>query len=490
MNKKPERARYYLLRHMVIVLLLTAAATSLSFIISYLGFTEVNIVIVYIISVLLAAHFTGGYLFGIVASVMSTLAFNFFFTEPIYTLTVYDKSYIFTFLTMLVAAIFTSTLTSKLIYARERAKQQKKQAHILYQVTSSLAKTGGSRDVILESMSCLSKLFDCTVFCLIQPETGDKSEKLSLFKQETKIVSTEISKTQAKQLTEHCYSKMVEVRDKKVCTFCLPTDLAESSLEVSYLLDSVFVQIIVALEREYLAEEKENAKIEAEQERFKSNLLRAVSHDLRTPLSSIAGAAEMLLHELKLPEEIKVARGIYEDTVWLTRLVENILNLTRIQEKNLKINTCPEAVEEIVAEAIRRVQKLIPSMKIAVTMPEELIFVPMDSKLIIQVLINLLENAAKHSAPEGLIELTLLPAENKVWFTVTDRGPGIAPADLEKIFEIFYTAEHNRADAKRGIGLGLAISKAIVEMHGGEIYACNNELGGATLSFYLKRREE
>ncbi len=469
------------------VLLLTLLATFLSFLIRHLGFTEANIIIVYILSVLLASRYTRGFIYGIFSSFIATLSFNFFFTEPMHTFTVYDKSYIFTFIIMLLAAIFSSTLTSKLISAKEKANAQEKQAQTLYEITSSLAKTRSIKEVISDSMQCLSNLFGCDVICVITDEGSRKLETKALQKDTGNTQNGELDKDQLNEFIAQYYSVPIQVQDKKVCIICLPQEVADINQENEYLLDSVFMQITIAIEREYLNKEKETAKIETEQERFKSNLLRAVSHDLRTPLSVITGASEILLHRLDDPEDVNVAQGIYEDSIWLTRFVENILSLTRIQEGRLNVVTQLEAVEEVIAEAIRQVQKHAPNHNISVIIPDEVVFVNMDSKLIVQTLINLLDNAIKHTSPEGDINITVTLDSSKVWFEVSDNGTGIEESSLDRIFDIFYLTDNHRTDAKRGMGLGLAICKAIVNMHGGEIYAENNTTGGASFYFFLKR---
>ncbi len=471
----------------VIVLFLTLLATMLSFLIKNLGFTEANIVIIYILSVLLASRYTRGFIYGIFSSFAATLSFNFFFTEPVHTFTVYDISYVFTFIVMLLAAIFSSTITSNLINAKEKASAQEKQAKTLYEITSSLAKTSGLKEVISKSMHCLSNLFNCDVVCVITEKNVDKLEKITLMKSVDDVIVDEIDKNQLNKFIAQYYSVPIQVQNKNVCIICLPKGLADISQESKILLDSLFMQITIAVEREYLSKEKEAAKIETEQERFKSNLLRAVSHDLRTPLSVITGASEMLLHRLDERENVNIAQGIYEDSIWLTRFVENILNLTRIQEGRLKVVTQLEAVEEVIAESIRHVEKHSPDHNISVVVPDEVIFVNMDSKLIVQTLINLLDNAVKHTDPEDDINVSVTLDNDKVWFEVSDSGAGIQESNIDRIFDTFYLSDNHRTDAKRGMGLGLAICKAIVSMHGGEIYAENNCTGGASFYFYLKR---
>ncbi|MDW7729572.1 MAG: DUF4118 domain-containing protein [Bacillota bacterium] len=477
----------YICRQIVVVILLTLLATLLSFLIKHLGFNEVNIVIVYILSVLLASRYTRGFIYGIFTSFIATLSFNFFFTEPVYTFTVYDKSYIFTFMIMLLASLFSSTLTSNLINAKERANAQEKQAQTLYGITSALAKTRGIKEVIAVSMKSLSSLFESEVICVMTDGERKKLDTIKLPDSEGDLIYGELEHEQLDTFIAPYYSTPIIIQDNCVCIFCLRSELADISQESRYLLESIYMQINIAMEREYLAREKETAKIETIQERFKNNLLRAISHDLRTPLAVITGASEMLLHSLDKPEDINVAAEIYEDSVWLTRLVENILSLTRIQEGRLNIVTQLEAVEEIIAESIRRVQKYSPNHKISVTIPDDVIFVYMDSKLIVQVLINLLDNAVKHTGLENEINVNVTLNSDKVWFEVSDNGTGIDENDLKKLFDMFYLADDQRTDAKRGIGLGLAICKAIVNMHGGEIYAENNNTGGATFRFFLNR---
>ena len=239
------------------------------------------------------------------------------------------------------------------------------------------------------------------------------------------------------------------------------------------------------MEREFLADEKKQIEAQAERERFKSNLLRAISHDLRTPLAGISGAAEILQYNLTNSEDKKLARGIYDDATWLTHMVENILSLTKIEEGKIIRDIQPEAVEEVVSEAVRRASKYSNNRKITVKIPDEVIFVPMDAKLIMQVLINLIDNAVKHSPTDSIIHVKIDCEKNKVWFRVIDHGTGIPPEDLPRIFDLFYRANHMLADSKRGMGLGLTICKSIIDAHGGSIFAENNPEGGATFRFWL-----
>lgn len=480
-----EKLNKTIVTNLAITLLLNILATLLSMVIQHFGFKEVNFVVIYILSVLLTSRYTKGYAYGIVASVISMLSFNFFFTEPLYTFTVDDTTYIFTFMVILIAAILTSALTSKLIYSKELANEREKQSQILYQITSSLAKTGGVTDVAAVSVQCLINLLDCDVIFITIDQKDNKIQKIAPPISGYGITMKNISSEDIKTITANHYTFPINVREKCVGYICLPKELKDMNEENRFLLDSVIMQITIAIQREILTAEKETAKAETERERFKSNLLRAISHDLRTPLTGITGAAEMLLQNLEDGENIKLVQGIFEDSGWLIRLVENILSLTRIEEGKLAINVQPEAVEEIIAEAVSRASKYAPNHKISISIPDDVLFIPMDGKLIIQVLINLIDNAIKHSMPSDEINVSVKLAGKKACFEVSDNGTGINLEDLPRLFDMFYIAQNSHTDAKPGIGLGLTICKAIIDFHGGEIIAENNQTRGATFRFFL-----
>lgn len=239
------------------------------------------------------------------------------------------------------------------------------------------------------------------------------------------------------------------------------------------------------------AQEKE---AEIEQERYRGNLLRAISHDLRTPLSGIMGTSEMLIAMTKEEDpRHEMAVGIHKDADWLHSLVENILSLTRLQDGKLSINKEPEALEEVIGGAIALIAKRAPEQEIQVEMPEEVLMIPMDAKLMEQVFVNLLDNAVKHSGPTEPISVYVEAPEqeSRIRITVADRGEGISEADLPNIFQTFYTSSGRDADSKQGIGLGLAICDTIVKAHGGTIKAGNRTDGkGAVFAFTIPRDKE
>lgn len=470
---------------------LNVMTTLLSFLIEYLGFTEVNIVVFYILSVLLTSRFTKGFIYGIVASLMSILSFNFFFTIPLYTLKVDDTSYIFTFVVMFISAVFTSALTSKLIKSKELSNERDKQSHLLSKITGTLANTTEIPETAKVSAELLSSFLNCEVTCFIPNKKSKNAVRIRVRDQGLKSeVFEDISEETMNELILDSYAFPVEIRKATVCYFCLPKEIKYLDSDNKFLLYSIFMQITISMERVLLIRDKEKAKSEIALERFKSNLLRAISHDLRTPLTRIIGTSEMLMNKITDEDEVRLIKSINEDAGWLTRLVENILSFTRIHEGNLSIKIQEEAVEEIIADVMNWANKYYPNHNYRIDFPEEVFFVPMNGKLIEQVLINLIGNAAEHTPESNEIVLSVWQEEDRAWFQVKDDGIGFIEEDIPKIFEMFFVSENTRTVSKHGLGLGLAICKTIVDFHGGEIYALNNEDGGATVKFYLKLKGE
>lgn len=239
----------------------------------------------------------------------------------------------------------------------------------------------------------------------------------------------------------------------------------------------------------------QNIQIEIEKEKMRANLLRAVSHDLRTPLTSISGNAEVLLQNdetIKRDERICLLKNINEDSQWLIGIVENILSITRINDIDSKIKKDSEAAEEIISEAVRKFKKHYQNITINVKVPDEVLFVPMDAILIKQVLFNLLENAAIHGKVTTQIDLSVEKENDIVIFTVKDNGKGIAKEDFQFLFhEYFKKAENNsETDNKKNMGIGLSVCNTIVKAHGGEMKAKNNRGNGASFIFTLPLKEE
>lgn len=240
--------------------------------------------------------------------------------------------------------------------------------------------------------------------------------------------------------------------------------------------------------------QQEQVRLEVEKEKMRGNLLRAVSHDIRTPLTSILGSAAGVLENydmLAKQEKLELIRDIVEEAQWLIRVVENLLSVTRINGDSTKITTSEEVVEEVIGGAVVKFKKRFPDIEVEVEMPQEVLLVPMDGILIEQVLVNLMENSVLHGKTTKLIRIMVEEAEKKVSFAVEDDGQGIRESVLPRMFEgSLQSREGEEYDSKRNMGIGLSVCMSIVRAHKGNMEACNLEDRGARVAFWLPKEDE
>ena len=470
-----------MIRHLYSALLsivLIAAATAVGILFRAAGFPETNIVIIYMLAVLLCARFTTGFVYGLAVSVIATAAFNFFFTAPYHSLQVYDPDYLVTFAVMTTVSLLTSALTSRVKKSVLEIALREKETQALYVLTNRLSETESTEEIARVTVESIRDVFQ-TRAELIWFDDSSISET---------ALTQRLEDTDGDCLTdgENCIWP-INGRESRLGLLRIPAEAGQQlGKNQKKLLWSMLECAALAVDQFRAAQERLRYREESEHERYRGNLLRAISHDLRTPLSGIMGTSEMI-RDMSQEDDPRhaLAEGIWDDADWLRSLVENILNLTRLEDGRLVLQKQPEAVEEIIANALEHIAKRAPEREIGVDIPEDLLLVPMDARLIVQVLVNLLDNAIKHTAPEREIRIAVQRDGTDAVFCVADRGDGISPEDLPYIFRTFYTSRHNRADAKRGIGLGLAICDAIVKAHGGTIRAENRTDGGALFRFTL-----
>jgi two-component system sensor histidine kinase KdpD len=476
---------------MVMIMMLI---TFLSLFFKYIGITETNIIITFILGVLLVSKFTEGYLYGIIASIIGLLDFNFFFTVPYYSLATYRPDYPVTFAIMLIAAIITSTLTTKVKKEASLSSFREKQTQILYEISKNLLQAPDVNQILEISAKNIFESINHSVFITVLTSSNGLSEPCILKTDENERMfynCDEIRKTI--QLNKSLETKNVIYFPIKgldeilgvIGIACLNSSLP---IEQKSFVEAISMQLALAMEREKISKKQQKAQVEMEREKLRGNLLRSVSHDLRTPLTGILGSTTTLLeHEETLENDVKrqLLVDIFEDSKWLIHSVENILSITRMDDGKVSINKNIELVEEVVSEAVLRIKKLDTQHEIKITIPDEPIMIPMDGILIKQVLINLFDNAIKYTPNHSTIEMKAFLKDDFVYFEVIDNGNGIPDENLPLIFNRFFTTS-----SSRGIGLGLAICKSIITAHGGEISAFNNENGGATFLFKLPVKDD
>ena len=497
---------YFSKRDIIIAITFSLLATTIAIIINYWGFAEANILLVYILAILFISVNTKGYAIGIIFAFINVICFNFFFTHPKLTLQFDDPTYLVTFPFFVLVATITSTLTTRIKEQADIFEKREEAAQMLYQISRSFINLSGEENIINTGITHLAQGLRRDTICFEAKKgilTGNyiikninnnfRQEQLSNEKNFEIAYWVLNNRKRAGRGTDthngsEVYYIPIIVKEKIFGVLGVYFGNDDVDKDDMSLIEAVVAQMSLALDREELVKEKEETKLEFEREQLRSNLLRAISHDLRTPLTGIAGSSNLILSsydELSREVMIDLVKEINNDSEWLIRLVENLLSMTRIESGKLEIKKNPEIVEEILSESIQHLKSRLNNHKLTVDIPQDVLFVPMDGKLIEQVIINLVDNAVKYTPEGSVVKIKVYGNKNNVYFEISDNGPGINKNDIDHLFETFYKGNKNNADSRRGVGLGLAICKSIVLAHGGDIKVRNNEAGGAKFIFTL-----
>ena len=437
------------------------------------------------------------------------LTFNFFFTEPRFSLHAYDSGYPVTFLIMFLAALLTGSLASKLKSHAKRSAQVAWRTKLLFETDQNLQKARDQEEIISVTARQLQKIFQRDIVAyrvqeeeLVGPEffpldSSTSPDRYTTLKEREVVRWVLTNNKRAGAGTDtlsDARCTYLSVRTGKqvygvvgIAASDKPLDSFEASI-----LFSVLGECALALENQKNLEEKEAAAVLAKNEQLRANLLRSISHDLRTPLTSISGNANNLLSNGDLfdPKTKKqMYTDIYDDAMWLINLVENLLSVSRLEEGRMNLHVSTELMDEIVAEALRHINRKSVEYRLNVQSSEEYLLVQVDARLIIQVLINLLDNAIKYTPPGSEINIGWRKEGNFVLVTVADNGPGISDQAKPHIFDMFYSASNQIADSRRSMGLGLALCKSIVNAHGGEISVRDQLPHGSIFTFSVPAGE-
>ena len=487
-------------------------ATLLSLLFHQLGFTDANIIMVYILGVLLTSIATSHRVYSLVSSVASVFIFNYLFTVPRFSFAAYGTGYPVTFVVMFLTAFITGTFA---IRYKEQARESAKIAHptkVLFETDQLLAKAKDKEKILTVTAGQIVRLLNrnIVIFEVVDGKLANlrsfqAKDPISEVTAKTYDVVKEMETADWVLKNNHFAGATTDnFADARFLYFALHVDdrvygvvgidVEEHPLDDSEhgILLSILGECALALENEKNAREKEAAAVLAESEQLRANLLRTISHDLRTPLTSISGnASNLMSNGDRFDEETKqrLYADIYDDSMWLINLVENLLYATRIEEGRMILRTSTELLSEIVEEAVRYSRRKVNAHKLNVDCQDDMILVKVDAKLIIQVIINLVDNAMKYTQPDSEINITISRKDNMAEILVSDNGPGISDEDKEKIFEKFYCGSNKIADSRRSLGLGLFLCKSIVEAHGGEISVEDNVPHGSVFRFTLPREE-
>ena len=498
------------LKDSVKTLLLLAAATAVGLIFTRFGFSESNIITVFILGVLIISVITVSPIYSAVSSLASVLLFNYFFIEPKFSFHTYETEYLVTFGIMLISSLITGTLANRLTEnvrqsAREafRAKvlfdtnqllQKSESADAAMRTTANQAITLLNRDIVIYPLDEGGNLSSGLFFSSVHPDgavslhdtDGAKIAEWVFNNQQpagagTEHVSTSKWQYHAIPINGHCYGVIgVDIGSK-------PLESFEFSVFVSILGECA-----LALEGLHNAAEKEAAAMAVRNEQLRANLLRSISHDIRTPLTSISGnASNLLSHYEQLDDSTRtqIFSDIYDDSEWLIDLTENLLSISRIENGQMNLHLSMNVVSDVIDEALQHIDRQSSQHEITFNHGDELLLARMDPRLIMQVIINLINNAIKNTPRGSKIDISAEHIGDDISISVTDNGPGI-PDDIKPhVFEMFYTGHNKVADGRRGLGLGLALCKSIVDAHKGSIILTDNTPSGCCFTFTLPAEE-
>ena len=494
-------------------LLVLAGSTAIGFLFFRFGFSEANIITVYILGVLVIAVITPQRVYSLISSLISVLLFNFFFTVPRYTLHAYDAGYPATFLIMFVSAFLTSSLTVRI---KRQAKQSAETAYrtkILFDTNRLLGSEKQPDGIISVTCRQLTKLLkrDVLFYRVFEkklsgpqffPRDGAGTPQEAVPPEyaggnERAVASWVFHNNKRAGATtdtlgdSRCLYLSVRVGREVYGVIGIAAGAPLDAFENSIML-SILGECALALQNEKAAREREEAALLAKNEQLRANLLRSISHDLRTPLTSISGNAGILLsseEEIGRSKRRQLYTDIYDDSLWLINLVENLLSVTRIEDGSMKLKRTTELLEEIISEALQHTDRRRKEHKITLKAADSFLLVKIDARLIMQVIINLVDNAIKYTPKGSEIIIETSQAKGQAIVSVSDSGDGISDEAKKHIFDMFYTTGAQVADGRRSLGLGLALCKSIVNAHGGTISISDHAPHGAVFTFTLPIEE-
>ncbi|MGA9855541.1 MAG: sensor histidine kinase KdpD [Gammaproteobacteria bacterium] len=463
-----------------------------------------NLIMVYLLGVVVVAVRYGRGP-SILSVILGVMAFDFFFVPPYFTFAVADTQYFVTFTVMLVVGMVISNLTASVRLQARVAAHRERRTAALYAMSRELAATRGQQNLLDITVRHVAEVFDTSAAVLLPDEHGrihypESMSSSDSFKGADLSVAQWVHDhgqlagigTDTLPGSDALYLPLTGSTGVLGVLAVIPTEMRRVFLpEQRRLLETFCSQVALALERVRLARQAAATQLKMETERLRNSLLSAISHDLRTPLATIVGASSSLLEEadkLTPTERHDLSSDILESAQRMNDLMNNVLDMARLQAGAVKLNRQWYPLEEVVGSVLTRLRDRLKQHQVSVHLPAELPWLSLDGGLIEQVLVNLLENAAKYTPPGTPIEINAAVADGKVTVEVTDRGPGLLAGSEEQVFEKFYRAQLEGPQA--GVGLGLTICRAIVEVHGGRIWAENRPEGGARFKFTLSAKDK
>ena len=477
---------------------IVAACTALAAVMER-HFAPANLTMIYLLGVVVS-----GVVFGrrpaVLAAVLSVLAFDFAFVPPRFTFRVDDTQYLVTFAVMLVVAVVAGSLTASLREQREAALLRERRSATLHRLSRDLVASLGVPEVASAIAARIGEILGARVAVSL-PSGGDG---MRVAAGDADLLEQEDERATVRRVFENRVPEPLGVtgsaapspglhlpleagaRVLGVLTVQPADPVALADRERFHLLRALTNQAALALERSRLAGDVHRARLEAESERTRSTLLSSVSHDLRTPLASIVGAASTLRDaraSLSEQDRCELADTIAEEALRLDRRVGNLLEMAKLESTSVLLRKSWHSLEEVVGASLARLEPALGGRPVHISLPADLPLVELDATSFEQVISNLIENALKYTPAGSPLEIGAEVVGPELRFHVADHGPGLAQGEAERVFEKFERGA--AAGALPGSGLGLAICRAIVRAHGGRIEAGERPGGGAVFSVFV-----
>ncbi|CNF15232.1 two-component system sensor histidine kinase KdpD [Yersinia similis] len=460
------------------------------------SFDQANLVMVYLLGVVIVALFYGRWP-SVLAAVINVASFDLFFVQPHWSLAVTDVQYLLTFGVMLIVGIVVGNLTAGVRYQAKIARYREQRARHLYEMSRGLSRALTPEDIAKTSHHFLSSSFQAKTSLLLPQEDGhlqpimpdeggilsvdDAIARWSFDKGASAGAGTDTLPGVPYQLLP-----LTAAQQTYGVLAIEPANLRQLMVPEQQRLLQTFTSLIAnALERLHLARSAELAKLDAEREQLRNSLLAALSHDLRTPLTVLFGQAEILTLDLAAEgsRHAPQANQIRQQVLSTTRLVNNLLDMARIQSGGFNLRKEWQSLEEIIGSALHMLETTLSQHQIHVELPDQMVLINCDASLLERVFINLLENAHKYAGHAALLGIRAEVQGEWLNVDVWDNGPGVTIGQEDLIFDKF--SRGNKESAIPGVGLGLAICRAIIDVHGGRIWVEKRQEGGASFRFVL-----
>lgn len=454
-----------------------------------------NIYLFFMLSIFVIIIETKNLYYGIIGSICLVFSYNYFITVPKYSFRMDNPNYYVSFIIFIVVALILNSLVIQLQKQIEISKISNKRVETMYEYSSMLLNTKNYEEIIENTIVLLNKYFNRNISIILDDgKQYGATKNINLDSNVIKecLLSNRITNVSKPNSNNLIYSLFPI--SSTICSYgVLAIDVKESTLssDDEILITNIIDEMIVALDKDYISNEQQKSKLEVEKEKFKTSLLRGLSHDIKTPLTMIQSGSNFLVDSFnQIDDESKlgIIKDIYSQSNDLSRFVNNLLDMTRLSSGSAILNRKYEPVDEILAEVKEKVVKRLDNISLNIEQSKDCLMVYVDASLLIQIFLNLIENVVVHAKTATLINILYYEKDDQIIFKVEDNGEGIKEEILDKIFEDYYSLT-SKQDKQRSYGLGLSICKSIIENHGGYIKAYNSVNGGAIFEFGVPSKE-